>query len=90
MSGGGGGGQKRKSDNAGRRTNNYLQWGSRLKSVSGLFGPLLTLVVVLYCKTKKTDYLRGTIVIRTCDQHKKLYIPLFLLTTIGTDYYVPR
>ena len=34
--------------------------------------------------------LRGNIVIRTCDQHKNLYIPLFLLTIFGPDYYVPR
>ena len=32
--------------------------------------------------------LRGTIVIRTCDQHKNLYITLFLLTIFGPDYYV--
>ena len=31
----------------------------------------------------------GTIVIRTCYQHKKPYIPLFLLTLLGADYYVP-
>ena len=35
-------------------------------------------------------YLRGTIIIRTCDQHKKLYGPLFLRTIFGPDYYVPR
>ena len=34
--------------------------------------------------------LRGTIVIKTCDQHKNLYIPLFLLTVVGPDYYGPR
>ena len=34
--------------------------------------------------------LRGTIIIRTCDVHKTLYIPLFLLTIFGPDYYVPR
>ena len=33
--------------------------------------------------------LRGTIIIRTCDRQKKLYIPLFLLTIVGPDYYVP-
>ena len=35
-------------------------------------------------------YSRGTtIVIRTCDQDQNLYIPVFLLTTFGPDYYVP-
>ena len=34
------------------------------------------------------DYLRGTIVIRTHDIHKKLYITLFLLSIFGPDYYV--
>ena len=34
--------------------------------------------------------LRGTIIIRTFDQHKNLYIPVFLLTVFGPDYYVPR
>ena len=35
--------------------------------------------------------LRGTIlvVIRTCDQHKNLYIPLFILNILGPHYYVP-
>ena len=33
--------------------------------------------------------LRGTIVIMTCIQHKNLYIPPFLLTIFGPDYYVP-
>ena len=33
--------------------------------------------------------LRGTIIIRTCDQHKTLYIPVFLLTIFGPDYYTP-
>ena len=32
----------------------------------------------------------GTIIIRTCDQHKNLYNPLFLLAICGPDYYVPR
>ena len=34
--------------------------------------------------------LRGTILIKTCDQHKNLYITLFLPTPFGPDYYVPR
>ena len=34
--------------------------------------------------------LRGTIIIRTCDQHKNLCNPLFLLAICGPDYYVPR
>ena len=37
-----------------------------------------------------TTILRGTIIIRTCDGRKKQYIPLFLLTIVGPDYYVPR
>ena len=36
------------------------------------------------------SYLRGTIIIRTFDVYKKLYIPVFLLTVFGPDYYVPR
>ena len=34
-------------------------------------------------------YLRGTIIIRTCDQHKYLYITVFLRAIFGPDYYVP-
>ena len=34
--------------------------------------------------------LRGTIIIRTCDQHKNIYNTLFLLAICGPDYYVPR
>ena len=34
-------------------------------------------------------YLRGTIIIRTYDKRKTLYIPLFLLTIFGPDYYTP-
>ena len=34
--------------------------------------------------------LRGTIIIRTCDQHKNIYNPLFLLAIRGPDYYVSR
>ena len=35
-------------------------------------------------------YLRGTIIIRTCHQHKNPYIPLFLVAMFGPDYCVPR
>ena len=36
------------------------------------------------------DLAINTMVIRTCDQHKNLYIPLFFLTMFGPDYCVPR
>ena len=36
------------------------------------------------------ELLRGTIIIRTCHQCKNLYIPRFLHTIFGPDYYVPR
>ena len=35
-------------------------------------------------------YLRGTIIIRTFDLYKKLYIPVFLPTVFGPDYQLPR
>ena len=34
------------------------------------------------------DYIPGTILIRTCDEHKNLYITVFLLTIFGPDYHV--
>ena len=37
-----------------------------------------------------TSCIRGTVAIRTCDQHENLYITLLLLTMFGPDYYVPR
>ena len=36
------------------------------------------------------ELLRRTIVIRTCDQHKNLYILRIFETIFGPDYYVPR
>ena len=44
-----------------------------------------------YCYVINTSYQKlpfgsGTIVMRTCDQHKNLYIPLLLLTIFGPDY----
>ena len=35
------------------------------------------------------DYLWGVIVIRTHDVHKNPYIPVFVHTILGPDYYVP-
>ena len=47
-------------------------------------------VVVVVVTVELLVVLRGTIIIRTFDQHKNLYITVFLLTVFGPDYYVPR
>ena len=43
-----------------------------------------------FSKPKGIQMLRGGIVNRTYCTHKNLYIPLFLLTTLGPIYYGPR
>ena len=46
--------------------------------------------VLLYVHTGTEHLLlRRTIVIRTHDIHKNLYITLFWLTKFGPEYYVP-
>ena len=49
----------------------------------------VTVPTTMYVPTMQQYRIRRTILIRTCDQHKNLYITLFLLAIFGPDYCVP-
>ena len=52
-------------------------------------GASMHTVAARYQETPIWAYLPGTIVIRTHEIHKKVYITLFSMITFGPDYYVP-